>query len=936
MLAGMSSTLLGRTRELDALRSWLDAACAGRGRLVLVVGEAGIGKTRLAQELAVLAGAQDVAPEVAWGRCVDTDGAPPFWPWRQVLRALGATDVLVTDAVSAHDRFRAVDVAAAAVLAAAYRRPLLVVLDDVHWADKSSLLVLRHLADRAPDTPLLLVATLRDAEPDSPLAAALPDLHRAPDVERLQLGGLDEADVGRQLDELGASGVAAAVVRDATDGNPFFVREVARAVVDGTWSPGEPPRTVREAVYGRVDRLAPPVRRFVQAAAVLGARFPVAVVADMLGGGVPECLGLADLAVGSGLLAQVGRGELRFAHALTRDAVCASIPSADLVAWHRTAADALETHWAGELDEHLAELAWHRLALAPYGEGATARQWALRAAGAAVRRLAFEEAIRLYRAALAVPAPWPNDASPARIQLDLSRACALAGDVDAALAAAVAAAGEARARNDAELLAEAALVVEPVPDPGTCAVLSQLCDEALGSTADPAPRARLLARRSQLAFYSGDHALTREAGTAALDLARTAGDDRALVAALRARHDACPGPAGLPERLELAGEMLTLAERTGEPSTAMWGRLWRIDALVEDGRIADAADELGSLAAAVERVGGPVSAWHRDRVTACVDAARGRFADARAAARRAYERMRVIERSPATGAFLGTEWVLARYVAPSDEAVALAHGWVEPPPRFRTMGRVSRAYLLLRAGLPDEAAAMFRQAGPPEAWSWPVFFVAPGSVLATLVAIGLDRTDELGAALEALEPFRGRHIVSGGVSYCGPAELTLGLGALAQGRLDAAVTDLEAASRMADRSGASACLAEALHHPATALAARAGPGDRERARRLAGESDRLVRAVDMTAFTAASATLLRRLGPGDGGLSAREAEVATLVAEGLSNRDIAARLVISERTAGNHVAHILAKLGFTSRSQIAGWMSSTMSVATHARRPPAP
>ena len=929
-------TLLGRARELDALRAWLDQACAGEGRLVLVVGEAGIGKTRLVQELGVPGGAGGTVPAPVWGRCVDTDGAPPFWPWRHVLRTLGSTDVPVTDAGSAHDRFRAVDMVATTVLDAAGRRPLLVVLDDVQWADESSLLVLRHLADRAPDAPLLLVATLRDVTPDGPLAAVLPELHRAPSVERVQLHGLDEGEVGLQLDELGASGVTAAEVHGATGGNPFFVREVARAVTDGTWSPGNPPRTVREAVRGRIDRLAPPVRRFVQAGAVVGPRFPVAVVADMLGVEASQCLGLADRAVASGLLAQIGPGELRFVHALTRDAVCASIPTSDVVTSHRAAAEALEAHWAGELDEHLAELAWHRLALAPYGEGAAAREWALRAAEASMRRLAFEEAIRLYRAALAVPGPWPGGTSPGRIQLDLARACVLAGDVDAALAAAAAAVDEARTQRRPEQLAEAALVVEPVPDPAVCAVLGQLCDEALPAATAPALRARLLARRSHLAFYAGDHELTRTAGTAALDLARSAGDDRALVAALRARHDACPGPAGRGTRLELADEMLAVAERTGEASTAMWGRLWRIDALVEDGRITEAADELGPLEVAVERVGGPVSSWHRDRVTACVAVARGRLAEARAAACRGYERMRVIERSPATGTFLGTEWVLARYVAPSDDAVSLARGWVEPPPRFRTMARVSRAYLLLRAGLPDEAAAMFRQAGPPEAWSWPVFFVAPGSVLAVLVAIGLGRSDELAAALEALEPFRGGHIVSGGVSYCGPTELTLGLGALAQGRLDAAVADSDTAARMSDRSGASACLAEALHHQATALAARAGPGDREWARQLAAESDRLVRALGMTAFTAASAALLRRLGPGDGGLSAREVEVAALVADGLSNREIAARLVISERTAGNHVAHILGKLGFTSRGQIAGWMSSTMSVPTHVRRRPAP
>ncbi|MDF3048577.1 MAG: transcriptional regulator, LuxR family [Pseudonocardia sp.] len=928
----VGSTLLGRERELAELEAWLDAAAAGHGRLVLVVGEAGIGKTRLAQEVA----GRSSEATVAWGRCVDTEGAPPFWPWRQVLRALDAADVPAADAASPQDRFRVVDAVAGAVVEAAGAQPLLVVLDDVHWADESSLLVLRHLADRAPAAPLLLLATLRDAEPDTPLAAALPDLNRAPNAELLRMAGLAEVDVRRQLDALGAAGVTAAAVHDATDGNPFFVREVARAVIDGTWTPGNPPRTVRDAVQARVDRLAPQARRFVQAGAVVGRRFPLAAVADMLDVPVPDCLAVADVAVSSGLVGQAGGGELRFAHALTRDAVRASIPTSDVVALHRAAGDALETHWAGELDAHLAELAWHRIALAPYGGGESARGWALRAAADAVRRLAFEEAVRLYRAALGVAAPWPDGTSPGRTQLDLAHACALAGDPAGGLAAAVAAADEARATGRAELLAEAALVLEPVPDPATCAVLARLCEEALGAyaAADGAVRARLLARRSQLAFYAGDHTLTRDAGIAALELARAAGDDRALVAALRARHDACPGPAGRRERIRLAAEMLALADHTGAAPTEMWGRLWRIDALVEDGRITEAADELGPLTAAVERVGGPVSAWHRDRATACVAQALGRFTEARAAARRGYERMRVIERSPATGAFLGTEWILARHVSPSDEAVELARSWVEPPPRFRTMGRISRAHLLLRAGLVDEAAAQFRQAGPPQAWTWPVFFVATGSVQAALVAIGLDRPDELAAALAALEPFRGQHVVGSGVSYCGPAEVTLGLGALVQGRLDDAVAELEVAVHMCDRSGVPAYLAEAMHHQATAFAARAAPGDRVRARAVAGESDRLVRALGMTAFTERSAELLRRLGPGDGGLSARESEVAALVADGLTNRQIAARLVISERTAGNHVAHILTKLGFTSRSQIAAWMSRTVSVTTHARRPP--
>ena len=190
--------LLGRDRELASLRDWLADAATGRGRLVLVAGGAGIGKTRLAQELAREAD----GARVVWGHCADTEGAPPFWPWSQVLRGLGeplpgaATD---GPAESPPDRFRAVDAVAGAVLAHAAVRPLLLVVDDVHWADASSLLVLRHLADRAPAAPLLLLATLREGAPDDPLGRALPDLQRAPDAELLRLDGLGPDDVGRQL-----------------------------------------------------------------------------------------------------------------------------------------------------------------------------------------------------------------------------------------------------------------------------------------------------------------------------------------------------------------------------------------------------------------------------------------------------------------------------------------------------------------------------------------------------------------------------------------------------------------------------------------------------------------------------------------------------------------------------------------------------------------
>jgi DNA-binding CsgD family transcriptional regulator len=424
-----------------------------------------------------------------------------------------------------------------------------------------------------------------------------------------------------------------------------------------------------------------------------------------------------------------------------------------------------------------------------------------------------------------------------------------------------------------------------------------------------------------VAFYDGEQDRVETLSADALALARASRDDRALVDALRARKEACPGPAGRAERMAIATEMLALAARTNSARTAMWGELWRIDALVEDGQIAAAAEELSALRVAVERVGGPVSAWHLDRDTAFIAQAQGRYADAVAFGRRALDRMRAVEPTPATGAYFALQAALARHLGVSEEAVAFARREFHSVPRFRTMAKLHRAYFLLGAGLEDEAAASYQQAGPIESWSLPAFFNLVGHVLAAGLVADLGRHDDLAVLLDKLEPFRGEHVVGEAVNYLGPVELTLGCGAAVLGRLDQAIEDLAAAADQVDRAGAPGFLAEARYHLATALLARDAPGDRHRAEPAARDADRLARALGMTAYLDRTAALVSHLG-GAGrstSLSPREVEVARLVAEGLTNRQIAERLVISERTAQNHVQHILTKLGFTTRSQIAAW-----------------
>jgi hypothetical protein len=432
----------------------------------------------------------------------------------------------------------------------------------------------------------------------------LPDLLRSPAVERIDLRGFDLAEVREQLSRMTAEAFAidARAVLEVTGGNPLFVREVARAMADGTWRPDRPPRTVLDIVGARLDRVSADCRRLVQAAAIVGRDFSLPLVAATLNQPVARCPPLIDEAIAYGLLDRVGDlGDYRFVHALTRDAVEASLTTADRAALHRAAAVATEAHFAGDLSEHLTEIARHWAELAPYGEAATARQWAIRAAEDAVRRLAYEEGVRPYRAALALDPTSLSDVERCRVLVALGRAAYFAGDLHGCVDAAVAAADAARAAQSP------ALVVEAAADAGLNAVAKELCKEALaglGDTAHKALRARLLAQRSHLAFYDGDQDHIRSLSGAALALARESGDDRALVDALHARKEACPGPAGRDERLRLATEMLALARRTNSARTAMWGALWRIEALLERGQLATAAEELPALQVAVSEWAG--------------------------------------------------------------------------------------------------------------------------------------------------------------------------------------------------------------------------------------------------------------------------------------------------------------------------------------------
>jgi DNA-binding CsgD family transcriptional regulator len=952
---------VGREPERAVLADCLDAALAGRPRLVLCRGEPGIGKTRLAEELSALARARGLA--VVWGAPPAAAGAPPYWPWRLVLRGLAGQYDLAAVAdqqrltadlaqlapevfpgpASGPDgtgdaQFRLFDAVARLLARVAASRPLLVVLDDTHWADPSSLLLLRHVTQTLLHQQLLVVVNHRDTEPLPSVLVV--DLPREPVTRQLVLRGLTVPEVGEQLASLGATDVAAADlerVHARTGGNPFFIGEVGRRITEGR-SALPVTATLRAAIGARLQRLSEPARHLMEAASVVGRDVPVVLLARVLQRPVFACLSLLDEAAGAGLLtATASPGEHRFSHDLVRDAVEAGLDTTERVRLHRRTAAAIEEVYAGQIDVHLSDLARHWTVAAVTGGRARAADWIARAAEEAVRRLAYEEAARLYRLALDVGAPDVADVDRCRLLLALGGALKLAGELPVRVEACREAAGIARRLGRPDLLAEAAVALEGgESDVESELALRRLCEEALAAL-PPEPtkvRAQVAANLSDACMYLGDVDAAGPASEQALEVADRCGDPAAVVAALRARQLVCTGPDGVAERARLADRMLAVGRDTADPVAQMWAHLWRIDVAFQRGDLAAVARELEPLGWCTEEVRGPLARWHLRQCQAVLAQAQARFGDARVLADQACTAMS----STATGydsAMTNRAAVLSMAELHTGEVVELT-GLLRagPPdqPELPTAGvifSIAAARMLVARGQLTEAATVYRRLGPPAAWRSIPHAATVCYALGIRTAVALGAFDDVAVLHARLDRFRGQHGASGAgaTAYNGPLELYLGVAAAALGRYDGAVEDLEAAARACAANGAAGFHVEARYELAATLARRASGGDLRRARALALDVAKQAVALGMRPWEAAARALADRLPERVDLLTSREHEVATLVAQGLTNREIAARLYLSERTAQNHVQHILTKLDLPNRSSIAIWVTRAMSTA---------
>ena len=935
--------LAGRNRELATLRRWLAESLTGHGRLVVLTGPPGIGKTRLAEELAD--GARRAGQRVLWGRAVEERGAPPLWPWRRILDAVGGAgerDRLAENPGRARAddltavRFRAAAAAADALTAAAQAADLLVVLEDLHWADHASLFLLRELAAELPASRLLVLATCRDTAGD-PWRAALGDLARLPGLQMMRLAPLGEAAVDKILQTAGvaADPDVARFVHARSEGNPLYVATLARVLAA---QPGTAPDTdtvariaggsaeISHLVSSLSGGLDDGARGLLAAASVLGTEFGSELAASVCGADEDVLAALAAAEGGGLVTRRLNRpGAWRFSHALVRDGIYASLGEEQRVTLHGRAAAALEP-LARKAPERGGEVAAHLLRAAPDRTALRqAADWAVAAATAATGALAFEDAASYLATALAAAeAAGASDANRATLLIELATAEYRAGQLAASLQHAVAAADAAEPARRPDLLADAALVVRGIGHHQVAVTLLGLCDRALADPDCPAARrARLLAQRASALAEVGDMEAADADSAAAMTMARGAGDPAAELDAIRARVAALSAPQHRTEWLRLGARTVELAAATGQPIAAVLGRVWRIDAAYQLMNLEAVDTEIALIAQLAESTRLPLARWHLLRQQASRAALTGQFGTARDRSEEA--RQLAVRIQDVSGAGMSYAFALSMATIRGDPTELQPDFFdvlagAPPIPIIRS----SQAVAMFATGRTDEARAVYETLRQLPAAG--VRDVRTFGALIQLIElmIAYQDTGTAQATYDLFHPLLAHSgvIGSGLVGLQGSVHWPVGRLAALLGRTEQALDHFASALAVNTRLGARPFVVMTRLDWATTLAGRAAGDDLAQARELARQAAAEAGRLDMPGPAARAERLVRELEQAIGAanpLTRREREIAGLISDGLTNRAIADRLVLSERTIEGHVRSTLAKLRLTNRTELAAW-----------------
>ena len=921
-----SAEFVGRERELSKLGDALDAAADGRGGLVLLVGEPGIGKTRLATELAARAVESGMA--VRWGRCWEAEARPPYWPWIQIIRpllsdevsqdlagALGPGLTYLAQVIpelrhslspatpppsleSESARLQLFDTTATFLAHAGGRIPLLIVLDDLHWADLPSLHLLEFVAHALPQSRVLAIGTYREVEAGQEPAVATVLGRLARNARHIPLWGLSEPEVGRFIEMTAGRAAPDTVVQAIhreTDGNPFFVDEVVRclrAQVGEPWSlPAAGALPISHGVRGAIrQRLAPlpaSARRVLAAAAVIGRAFELALLAALCELPVEASLDALAPALEHDIVARVPgtAGRHRFSHALVRETIYEELPPARRVALHRALAQLLETRYADSPDIPLSELAYHFYEAAAGGGDAKAIEYAARAGHQAMEMLAYEEAVVQYRRALQLIdlAGVPDLDRQGALLLSLGAAHVRAGQDRDATDVLRRAAAIARRLPSPALLADAALRLCEVTglfwtefgrtDEGSVRILEEALDE-LGQS-EGIRRARVMARLATELCWTAAPTRTDALSHEAVALARQADDPATLAHALLGRVLCASGPGHIDERAELIAEILACSERTGDREVAVNALMWRIGDAIQVGDQAAMRADMAALIQQVEALRQPADRWMIPTVHSQEALLEGHLADAEAfigdilaepvrlanAAQVASALMFLVRREQGRLAELeaGLKSLVYQYPDVSVWRASLALLYAE-------LGRAAEARVQFD-GLAGDGLIRIRQ---DLTWPYTMACLAEACVVSGTAAQAVPLYD-------ALLPYASRNVVAGPFYYLGPVAYYLGLLATQLERWDDAERHFATAMQQVEAFAARPHLARIFCAQARMRLARGAADDRaaaadavERALAIAGPlgmralQERLQALRDVVGSGAAAAApgsaLLRREG----------------------------------------------------------------------------
>ena len=935
--AARRTRLVGRHYELGVLESVWERVAQGAGQVLLIGGEPGAGKTRLAAEVAGVLHEQGAAVLVG---TASKDAGVAYQPFAEMLDHLFLTSEAGTLEAAGelrrlsrhaarhlpgaaepagdgrHDLFEAV---AALFRSLARDRPLVVVLDDLHWAQLPTVALLEHVVHSCLGSPVLVLGTFRTTAPDrsDELSARLADLHRLDSVRRLDLAGLDTDAIAEFVGEHAgvspaAARASAAILRDRTGGNPFFLRETwldleRHGGVAALRGPHRVPATLGDTVAARLAGLDERVRETVDLAAVIGDSVDLPTLLRAGSADRDTSMDAIDAAVAVGVLEPVaGTGDrYAFVHSITRQVVLDRLPHTRCTALHARVAQVLEAHDDPALAPRIAH---HYLAAHVLGHQERARHHAVAAARQAAHCLAFEEAALWFDRAATLPE------TPADVRAQLSFEAATnhvrAGDF-------------ARAREIFERLTtmadplvrlQAAMgLEEAVARPGLadCRAADLLAGALAGSGLDPDDPRHVRGQGSlgRALGFAGRPGEGRRVGSIAVDAARRTGDRPTLIHTLKTSlwHGLTPDLATV--QLARSTELARLCTEAGDREVFSVASFHRAIVSYLAGRPDDLVEAMTDLHRAAESLGQP---WHT-YFAGCLAQGRafcqGDFAQAEQRAAATLQLGQAFGVDSTDGSYGVQMFMIHRETGRLDVARRHLTG------RETFAGRWVAGLLALytELGVTEGIRRTLRHlldtnlAGRTTDAQWPIelAFLAEG-------ALALGDRDAAAALRPFLAAYAGTNLVGGQfVAVFGSADRYLAQVAALLGEADAAERHFGTALAMDRRMGSVVHTADTLAAHARAVQAT----DPARARALATEARALAEPIGQVRVL----RRLDRLRPcaGPANLTAREVEVLALLARGLSNREIGTRLFISANTAANHIRSILMKTGTANRTQAA-------------------